>query len=180
MTDTPARPRKTTLSGQHRYGRQARGALISMRCFRPRRCRPGLRGRSARPAWALPGGYGTSANNCAASMGTFTAPTRRGGRSSIRESCLTRCPLLRTGRAWAAVVGCARSLDGPLRLVRTSICMAAPTPSLQWCIPRRSTSLAGRKVRSAMTTTDVPPLQVTPQCRRDNGVRHDDQYEQAA
>ena len=42
----------------------------------------------------------TSANNCAASMGTFTAPTRRGGRSSIRESCLTRCPLLRTGRAW--------------------------------------------------------------------------------
>ena len=31
-----------------------------MRCFRPRRCRPGLRGRSARPAWALPGGYGTN------------------------------------------------------------------------------------------------------------------------
>ena len=30
------------------------------------------------------------------------APTGRGGRSSIRESCLTRCPLLRTGRAWAA------------------------------------------------------------------------------
>ena len=28
---------------------------------------------------------------------------------------------------------------------------------------------AGREVRSAMTTTDVPPLQVTPQCRRDNG-----------
>jgi hypothetical protein len=35
-------------------------------------------------------------------MKTFTAPTGRGGRSSIRESCLTRCPLLRTGRAWAA------------------------------------------------------------------------------
>ena len=44
------------------------------------------------------------------------------------------------------------SLDGPVRLVRTSFCMAAPTPSLQWCIPRWSTSLAGRNVRSAMMT----------------------------
>jgi hypothetical protein len=35
-------------------------------------------------------------------MRTFTAPTGRGGRSSTRESCLTRCPLLRTGRASAA------------------------------------------------------------------------------
>jgi hypothetical protein len=34
------------------------------------------------------------------------------------------------------VVRCARSLDEPLRLVRTSLYMAAPTPSLQWCIPR--------------------------------------------
>jgi len=34
--------------------------------------------------------------------------------------------------------------------------MAAPTPSLQRCIPRWSTSLAGREVRSAVTTTDVP------------------------
>jgi len=30
------------------------------------------------------------------------APTGRCGRSSIRVSCLTRCPLLHTGRAWAA------------------------------------------------------------------------------
>src|SRR5258708_29326985 len=35
-------------------------------------------------------------------MRTCTAPTGRGGRSSIRQSCLTRCLLLRTGRAWAA------------------------------------------------------------------------------
>ncbi len=48
------------------------------------------------------GGYGTSAKTCAASMRTFTAPTGRCGQSSIRESCLTRCPLLHTGRAWAA------------------------------------------------------------------------------
>ena len=47
--------------------------------------------------------------------------------------------------------------------------MAAPTPSLQWCIPRRSTSLAGRKVRSARTTTDVPPPQVAPRYSRDDG-----------
>ena len=64
--------------GPRRNGRQARGGPTSTRCFRPRRCRPGLRGRSARPAWALPGGCGISANNCAASMRTFTAPTQRG------------------------------------------------------------------------------------------------------
>ena len=50
------------------------------------------------------------------------------------------------------VVRCARSFYEPLRLVRTSLCMAAPTPSVQWCIPRWSTSLAGRKVRPAMMT----------------------------
>jgi len=34
----------------------------------------------------------------------FSKSTTTGivGRSRIRESCLTRCPLLRTGRAWAA------------------------------------------------------------------------------
>ena len=86
-------PASTVMGGKHV------GPLF---CFRPRRCRRGLCGRSRRPGWALPGGCGISANNCAASMRTFTAPTRRGGRSSIRESCLTRCPLLRTGRASAA------------------------------------------------------------------------------
>jgi hypothetical protein len=86
-------PASTVMGGKHV------GPLF---CFRPRRCRRGLCGRSRRPGWALPGGCGISANNCAASMRTFTAPTRRGGRSSIPESCLTRCPLLRTGRAWAA------------------------------------------------------------------------------
>ena len=30
------------------------------------------------------------------------APTGRCGRSSIRVSCLMRCSLVRTGRAWAA------------------------------------------------------------------------------
>jgi len=30
--------------------------------------------------------------------------------------------------------------------------MATPTPSLQWCIPGWSTSLAGRKVRPAVMT----------------------------
>jgi hypothetical protein len=32
----------------------------------------------------------------------------------------------------------------------------------QWCMTRWSTSLAGRKVRSARTTTDVPPLRWLP------------------
>ena len=65
---------------------------------------------------------------------------------------------------------------GQLRLVRTSLCVAAPTLSLRWCIPRWSASLAGREVRSAMTTTDVPPLQVAPLHRRDEGVFHFDDY----
>jgi hypothetical protein len=38
----------------------------------------------------------------AAVVTVAAAPTGRCGRSSIRESCLTRCPLLRTGRASAA------------------------------------------------------------------------------
>ena len=59
---------------------------------------------------------------------------------------LTTRPLVRIGR--------------PRRTRRPPLIVEAPTPSLQWCIPRWSTSLAGRKVRSAMTTTDVPPLQV--------------------
>jgi S1-C subfamily serine protease len=47
-------------------------------------------------------GYGTSAKNCAPSTTTSTAPTGRSGQPSTRESCLTRCPLLHTGRARAA------------------------------------------------------------------------------
>ena len=34
-----------------------------------------MRRRSARPAWALPGGCGTSAKKCAARMRRSTAPT---------------------------------------------------------------------------------------------------------
>jgi hypothetical protein len=68
----------------------------------------------------------------------------------VDPSDAVRVPAQRCG---LPVVRCARSLDGPLRLVRTSLYMAAPTPSLRRCIPRWSTS--GREVRSAMTTTDV-------------------------
>ena len=42
------------------------------------------------------------ARRTAPSTRTSTAPNRRCGQPSIRESCLMRCPLLRTGRAWAA------------------------------------------------------------------------------
>ena len=180
MTDTPARPRKTTLSGQHRYGRQARGALISMRCFRPRRCRPGLRGSSRRPAWALPGGYGTSANNCAASMGTFTAPTRRGGRSSIRESCLTRCPLLRTGRASAAS-GWMCEVIGWATPTGSNEHLHGRTDTKSPMVYSSTVHVAGGEEGSIRHDDDGRPAPSgdSPVSER-QWVRHDDQYEQAA
>ena len=74
--------------GQHRYGKDV-GPLFRCAVSAPGGVALDCAGSSRRPAWALPGGCGISANNCAASMRTCTAPTGRCGRSSIRESCLT-------------------------------------------------------------------------------------------
>ena len=180
MTDTPARPRKTTLSRPAPLWEASTWALISMRCFRPRRCRPELRGRSARPAWALPGGYGTSANNCAASMGTFTAPTRRGGRSSIRESCLTRCPLLRTGRASAAS-GWMCEVIGWATPTGSNEHLHGRTDTKSPMVYSSTVHVAGGEEGSIRHDDDGRPAPSgdSPVSER-QWVRHDDQYEQAA
>src|SRR6185503_20996855 len=61
------------------------------------------------------------------SLGHAAGSKGRGAtwRTPPKEGHILLLPLLRTG---LPVVRCARSLDGPLRLVRTSLCMAAPTP----------------------------------------------------
>ena len=84
-----------------------------------------------------------------------------------RESSLIRSPQLRRG-----VPGpngsMRRSLEGPADWFERAS-YAAPTPSLNGVFldgPRR---WRGGRIRSAMTTTDVPPLQLAPQHRRDKG-----------
>jgi hypothetical protein len=114
------------------------------------------------PVWRF--GGGTRLLSCSRRLSRMFKVSHRSQHAPQSQECAVRMrrrdlrsreplPPLRT-----SVVRCARSLDGPLRLVRTSLCMAAPTQSLERRVPRRCTSLAGRKVRSAMTTTDVPPL----------------------
>jgi hypothetical protein len=92
-------------------------------------------------------------------------------RGAVRRPCgVPGLPVARCARSlgWATPTGSNEPLYGRTDTKSPTVCSSM------------STSLARREVRSAMTTTHIPPLQVTPQYRRDKRFTTNDRYEQAA
>jgi hypothetical protein len=88
------------------------------------------------------------------------APTGRYGRSSIRVSCLTRCPLPDTGRAWGAS-GSRCEVTGWATPTGSNEPLYGRTDTKSPTVYSSTVHVAGGEGGSTrMTTTDVPPLRV--------------------
>ena len=102
MTDTPARPPKTTLSQPAPLWEASTWGPYFEALFPPQKVSPWIAWKIRSTGVGIARRLWDQREQLRGEYEACTAPTGRGGRSSIRESCLTRCPLLRTGRAWAA------------------------------------------------------------------------------
>ena len=102
MTDTPARPRKTTLSRPAPLWEASTWGPYFDALFPPQEVSPWIAWKIRSTGVGIARRLWDQREQLRGEYGDVRGTDRRGGRSSIRESCLTRCPLLRTGRASAA------------------------------------------------------------------------------